>query len=199
MPAVRTLNRCWKARSLPTRSYRRLTAWRRPAGCRLPGSRAATHCSRQRGKFDGEAWLYTDGDSGDFTSPEQMRLFLNERRVRGSIALLGGCCFTGQETAGCVGRRAHLSEAGCRRFAVQRHRALSADGDGHWRPVYLCRAGPAGQRGGHPARTAEPYRGGRPLERLCQQLLHLPLGPPGTVGIPVVPGGITGPGCGPDE
>ena len=42
-------------------------------------------------KFDGEAWLYTDGDSADTLTPEGMRLALNERRLRASIVLLGGC------------------------------------------------------------------------------------------------------------
>lgn len=66
-----------------------LTANGPDAGCPVPGLGALAQAIQT--KFDGEAWLYTDGDSADSISPEQMRLMLNERRVRGSIVLLGGC------------------------------------------------------------------------------------------------------------
>jgi hypothetical protein len=59
------------------------------AGCPVPGLGALSQAIQT--KFDGEAWLYTDGDSADSLMAEQMRLTLNERRVRGSIVLLGGC------------------------------------------------------------------------------------------------------------
>ena len=66
-----------------------LTAVGPDAGCPVPGLGALKQAADS--KFDGEAWLYTDGDSADSVGTEQMRLFLNERRLRGSIALLGGC------------------------------------------------------------------------------------------------------------
>src|SRR5690606_10284211 len=59
------------------------------AGCPVPGLGALSQAIQT--KFDGEAWLYTDGDSADSLTPEQLRLMLNERRLRGSIVLLGGC------------------------------------------------------------------------------------------------------------
>jgi hypothetical protein len=59
------------------------------AGCPVPGLGALSQAIQD--KFDGEAWLYTDGDSVDVISPERMRQALNERRLRASIVLLGGC------------------------------------------------------------------------------------------------------------
>ena len=59
------------------------------AGCPVPGLGALSQAIRT--KYDGDAWLYTDGDSADSISPEQMRLSLNEGRIRASIVLLGGC------------------------------------------------------------------------------------------------------------
>ena len=59
------------------------------AGCPVPGLGALSQAIK--GKFDGDAWLYTDGDSADAIKPEQMRQNLNAQRVRASIVLLGGC------------------------------------------------------------------------------------------------------------
>ncbi|MBP6015534.1 MAG: hypothetical protein KA586_02355 [Candidatus Promineofilum sp.] len=59
------------------------------AGCPVPGLGALSQAIQT--KFDGDAWLYTDGDSADTLTPEGMRLALNERRLRASIVLLGGC------------------------------------------------------------------------------------------------------------
>lgn len=59
------------------------------AGCPVPGLGALSQAIV--GKFDGDAWLYTDGDSADVLRPEQLRLSLNDQRVRASIVLLGGC------------------------------------------------------------------------------------------------------------
>ena len=59
------------------------------AGCPVPGLGALSQAITD--KFDGQAWLYTDGDSADSLTPEQMRLKLNERRLTASIVLLGGC------------------------------------------------------------------------------------------------------------
>ena len=55
------------------------------------------------------------------------------------------------------------------RFAAGRHRALSAYGHRHRRPVPLRRARSTGQRRGYPARPGQPQRRRRPLERLRQQ------------------------------
>ena len=59
------------------------------AGCPVPGLGALAQAITD--KFDGDAWLYTDGDSADSLSPEQLRQALNARNVRASIVLLGGC------------------------------------------------------------------------------------------------------------
>ncbi|MBX7251487.1 MAG: hypothetical protein K1X50_05835 [Candidatus Promineofilum sp.] len=59
------------------------------AGCPVPGLGALSQAVAD--KFDGDVWLYTDGDSGDSLSPEQLRPALNDRRLRASIVLLGGC------------------------------------------------------------------------------------------------------------
>ncbi len=59
------------------------------AGCPVPGLGALSQAIGN--KFDGQVWLYTDGDSGDSLSPEQLRPALNDRRLRASIVLLGGC------------------------------------------------------------------------------------------------------------
>ena len=61
-------------------------------GCYVAGLNALQRATI--GKFDGQAWLYTDGDTTETattTSVEFMRQWLNERRLRGSIVLLGGC------------------------------------------------------------------------------------------------------------
>lgn len=59
------------------------------AGCPVPGLGALSQAID--GKFDGQAWLYTDGDSADTIRPETMRQALNNQRLRASIVLLGGC------------------------------------------------------------------------------------------------------------
>lgn len=59
------------------------------SGCPVPGLGALSQAVRT--KYDGEAWLYTDGDSAGLNPPEQLRLDLNQRRIRASIVLLGGC------------------------------------------------------------------------------------------------------------
>jgi hypothetical protein len=59
------------------------------AGCPVPGLGALSQAIQT--KFDGEAWLYTDGDSADSLTPEQLRQALVDRRLRASIVLLGGC------------------------------------------------------------------------------------------------------------
>jgi hypothetical protein len=66
-----------------------LTATGSDAGCPVPGLGALSQAAA--GKFDGDAWLYTDGDSADSLRPEQLRAQLNTQRVRASIVLLGGC------------------------------------------------------------------------------------------------------------
>ena len=66
-----------------------LTAGGADSGCPVNGLSALAQAAD--GKFDGAAWLYTDGDSGDTLNAEQMRQMLNDRRVQGSIVLLGGC------------------------------------------------------------------------------------------------------------
>ena len=61
-------------------------------GCYVAGLNALQKATLD--KFDGQAWLYTDGDTtetSETTSVEFMRQWLNERRLRGSIVLLGGC------------------------------------------------------------------------------------------------------------
>ncbi len=59
------------------------------AGCPVPGLGALSQAVAD--KFDGEAWLYTDGDSADTLRPETLRQTLNNQRLRASIVLLGGC------------------------------------------------------------------------------------------------------------
>ncbi|HRQ13209.1 MAG TPA: hypothetical protein PK205_07880 [Promineifilum sp.] len=59
------------------------------AGCPVPGLGALSQAVIN--KFDGEAWLYTDGDSADTIRPETLRQTLNNQRLRASIVLLGGC------------------------------------------------------------------------------------------------------------
>lgn len=66
-----------------------LTASGPDSGCPVPGLGALSQAIRT--KYDGEAWLYTDGDSVGLNPPEQLRLDLNQRRIRASIVLLGGC------------------------------------------------------------------------------------------------------------
>lgn len=58
-------------------------------GCPVPGLGALSQAIAD--KFDGEAWLYTDGDSFDTLRPETLRQTLNNQRLRASIVLLGGC------------------------------------------------------------------------------------------------------------
>ena len=80
------------------------------SGCPVPGLRALAQGAD--GKFDGEAWLYTDGDSGDTLNAEQMRLLLNDQRLRGSIVLLGGCGSPGKKQADVSGgERTYLTLA----------------------------------------------------------------------------------------
>jgi len=59
------------------------------AGCPVPGLGALNQAIQS--KFDGEAWLYTDGDSGDTLTADALRLALDQRRLHASIVLLGGC------------------------------------------------------------------------------------------------------------
>jgi hypothetical protein len=59
------------------------------AGCPVQGLGALSQAIGD--KFDGEVWLYTDGDNTGSFTPEQLRLDLNQRRLRASIVLLGGC------------------------------------------------------------------------------------------------------------
>ena len=59
------------------------------AGCPVRGLGALNQAIQS--KFDGEAWLYTDGDSADVLTADAMRLALDERRLHASIVLLGGC------------------------------------------------------------------------------------------------------------
>lgn len=42
-------------------------------------------------KYDGQAWVYTDGDAQPSTSVAYVQQQLNNRLVRGSVVLLGGC------------------------------------------------------------------------------------------------------------
>ena len=66
-----------------------ITANGADAGCPVPGLGALSQAIA--GKFDGEAWLYTDGDSADTLRPDTLRQTLNNQRLRASIVLLGGC------------------------------------------------------------------------------------------------------------
>ena len=66
-----------------------LAATGEDAGCTVNGLNALSLAAAD--KFDGQVWLYTDGDEFGFTTPEPLRQALNERRLRGSIVLLGGC------------------------------------------------------------------------------------------------------------
>ncbi len=59
------------------------------AGCTVNGLNALSLAAAD--KFDGQIWLYTDGDEFANTTPEPLRQALNERQLRGSIVLLGGC------------------------------------------------------------------------------------------------------------
>ena len=42
-------------------------------------------------KYDGQAWLYTDGDAAPYTSVDYIQQQLNNRQINGSVVLLGGC------------------------------------------------------------------------------------------------------------
>ena len=66
-----------------------ITASGADTGCPVPGLGALSQAIT--GKFDGQAWLYTDGDSFDVLQPETLRQRLNNQRLRASIVLLGGC------------------------------------------------------------------------------------------------------------
>jgi hypothetical protein len=80
------------------------------AGCPVPGLDALAQAAQ--GKFDGQAWLYTDGDSADSLYPEQMRAQFNEQQLRGSVVLLGGCGAPAREQKDVTGgERTYLSLA----------------------------------------------------------------------------------------
>ncbi|MCX7853943.1 MAG: Ig-like domain-containing protein [Caldilineales bacterium] len=58
-------------------------------GCQVDALQAlAQAVANKRG---GQAWVYTDGDTYQNPSPPAIRRLLNERQVRASFALLGGC------------------------------------------------------------------------------------------------------------
>ncbi|MCB0133422.1 MAG: VWA domain-containing protein, partial [Caldilineaceae bacterium] len=66
-----------------------LTAAGADAGCGVYGLEALTQAAQD--KYDGQAWLYTDGDSVSATSTAYFQQQLNDRLVHGSVVLLGGC------------------------------------------------------------------------------------------------------------
>lgn len=59
------------------------------AGCPVRGLDALTQAIQN--KYDGQAWLYTDGDAQPSTGTDYVQQQLNNRLVSGSIVLLGGC------------------------------------------------------------------------------------------------------------
>ena len=66
-----------------------LTAAGADTGCGVYGLEALTQAAQD--KYDGQAWLYTDGDSVSATSTAYFQQQLNDRLVHGSVVLLGGC------------------------------------------------------------------------------------------------------------
>ncbi len=58
-------------------------------GCPVAALDALTRAARD--KYDGQAWVYTDGDAQPSTSIDYVQQQLNERLVHGSVVLLGGC------------------------------------------------------------------------------------------------------------
>ncbi len=58
-------------------------------GCPVRALDALTQAVENR--YDGQAWVYTDGDAQPSTTVNYVRQQLNERLIRGSIVLLGGC------------------------------------------------------------------------------------------------------------
>ena len=108
------------------------------------------------------------------STPEGVRQALNARGLRGIHRPAGGCGSPARPQPSVSG--AERTYLGLRpRLAAQRHSALSADRAGQRRPVHLRRPRPAWQCRGYRARPTEPHGRGRPLERLCQQRLHLSL------------------------
>lgn len=57
--------------------------------CMVNGFRAMSQAVSD--KRNGEAWLYTDGDTIQYPSVESMKQLLNQRGMKGSFVLLGGC------------------------------------------------------------------------------------------------------------
>jgi hypothetical protein len=66
-----------------------LTATGADAGCPVRALDALAKAAEN--KYDGQAWVYTDGDAQAGTNAEFVRQQLTNRLLRGSIVLLGGC------------------------------------------------------------------------------------------------------------
>ena len=78
-----------------------------------------------QGQQGGHVWLFTDGDTLEVPSVENMKLTLNERDIRASIALLGGCptLAASDVTAEAVDAQGQIALQG----AMQRYLGLAAD------------------------------------------------------------------------
>lgn len=61
-------------------------------GCYVNALDALTAAAQN--KYDGQAWVYTDGDSTSSAYVEHVRQQLTDRLLRGSVVLLGGCSTT---------------------------------------------------------------------------------------------------------
>jgi hypothetical protein len=59
------------------------------AGCYVNSLGALAAAARN--KYDGQAWVYTDGESSNTAYVESVRQQLTDRLLRGSVVLLGGC------------------------------------------------------------------------------------------------------------
>lgn len=80
-------NRFYAADILPI--VNNLPATGANSGCPVQGLGALAQAIPSH--YDGDIWLYTDGDSADKLKPETLRQTLNAQRLRASILLLGGC------------------------------------------------------------------------------------------------------------
>lgn len=59
------------------------------AGCPVNALYALVKATED--KYDGQAWVYTDGESQPYVSPQWVQQQLAERLIRGSVVMLAGC------------------------------------------------------------------------------------------------------------
>ncbi len=166
------------------------------AGRGLSRSRLWAPCRRPRqNKFDGDVWLYTDGDSGDSLRPEQLRQHLNEQRVRASIVLLGGCGSPARkpsEVSGSEETYLKLAADGSQPSGMVPYLLGSMLTGGQF--IYVSPDQLANAVDMVRAQLSHTAGAGR-WSDYVEHGVYLSLGPTRAVGVPVVPGRISWAGC----